>query len=122
MPTHLRDAAEIPENAPVILYHGALSLNRGVEQLMDALLQPGLQHAHLILLGFGEMRNRYVDVAAESTWGGRVHVLDPVPPADLLPWVASSTVGAMPIQPSTLNHRLSTPNKLFECIAAGIRS
>ena len=86
-PTHLRDAAEIPKSAPVILYHGALSLNRGVEQLMDALLEPGLQDAHLILLGFGEMRNRYVDVAAESIWGGRVHVLDPVPPADLLSWV-----------------------------------
>jgi glycosyltransferase involved in cell wall biosynthesis len=25
----------------------------------------------------------------------------------------------MPIQASTLNHRLSTPNKLFECLAAG---
>jgi glycosyltransferase involved in cell wall biosynthesis len=33
--------------------------------------------------------------------------------------VASADVGVMPIQASTLNHRLSTPNKLFECLAAG---
>jgi glycosyltransferase involved in cell wall biosynthesis len=26
----------------------------------------------------------------------------------------------MPLQPTTLNLRLSTPNKLFECLAAGI--
>ena len=26
----------------------------------------------------------------------------------------------MPIQPSTLNHRLTTPNKLFEAMAAGV--
>jgi glycosyltransferase involved in cell wall biosynthesis len=26
----------------------------------------------------------------------------------------------MAIQPSTLNHRMSTPNKLFECLAAGL--
>ena len=26
----------------------------------------------------------------------------------------------MPIQPTTLNHRLTTPNKLFEAMAAGV--
>jgi glycosyltransferase involved in cell wall biosynthesis len=26
----------------------------------------------------------------------------------------------MMIQPSTINHRMSTPNKLFECLAAGV--
>src|SRR4029079_13437252 len=35
-------------------------------------------------------------------------------------WVASADVAAMPIQPTTLNHRLTTPNKLFEAIAAGV--
>jgi glycosyltransferase involved in cell wall biosynthesis len=29
-------------------------------------------------------------------------------------------VVAMPIQPTTLNHRLTTPNKLFEAMAAGV--
>jgi glycosyltransferase involved in cell wall biosynthesis len=119
-PTLLRDTAGIPPTAPVILYHGALSVDRGVEQLMDALLRPGLETAHLVLLGFGEMRDRYTSEAAHPRWAGRVHVLDPVRPAELLPWISSADVGAMPIQPSTLNHRLSTPNKLFECMAAGV--
>ena len=35
-------------------------------------------------------------------------------------WVVDADVGVMPIQASTLNHRLSTPNKLFECLAAGV--
>jgi glycosyltransferase involved in cell wall biosynthesis len=119
-PTLLRDAARIPADAPVILYHGALSVDRGVEQLMDALVRPGLENAHLVLLGFGEMRDRYAGEATHPRWGGRVHVLDPVTPAELLPWISSADIGAMPIQPSTLNHRLSTPNKLFECMAAGV--
>ncbi len=34
--------------------------------------------------------------------------------------MASADVAVMPIQPSTLNHRLSTPNKLFEALAAGV--
>jgi glycosyltransferase involved in cell wall biosynthesis len=34
--------------------------------------------------------------------------------------VGSADVVAMPIQPSTLNHRLTTPNKLFEAMTAGV--
>jgi glycosyltransferase involved in cell wall biosynthesis len=119
-PTCVRDAAGIAEDVPVVLYHGALSADRGIEQLMEALLEPGLEDLTLVLMGGGELRERYVRAAMESRWRGRVHVLDPVPPSDLLTWVASADIGALPIQPTTLNHRLSTPNKLFECLAAGI--
>ena len=48
--------------------------------------------------------------------------MDAVPPAELLDWVACADVAAMPIQASTLNHRLTTPNKLFEAMAAGVPS
>jgi glycosyltransferase involved in cell wall biosynthesis len=58
-------------------------------------------------------------MAADPRYGGRFHVLDAVPPDALPEWVASADIGVMPIQASTLNHRLSTPNKLFECLAAG---
>jgi glycosyltransferase involved in cell wall biosynthesis len=66
------------------------------------------------------MRATYVARSAAPEWRERVHVLDPVLPAELLLWVASADIGALPIQRSTLNHYLSTPNKLFECLAAGI--
>ncbi len=118
-PSLLRVAAGIPASSPLILYHGALSASRGIEQLMEALHQPGLGDAHLVLMGTGELRDAYRTAAADSRWNGRLHVLDPVLPAELLGWVASADVGAMPLQPSTLNLRLSTPNKLFECLAAG---
>jgi glycosyltransferase involved in cell wall biosynthesis len=118
--TVLRDAAAIPEDAPVILYHGALSANRGVELLMEALLEPELRGVHLVLMGFGELRETFVRASTEARWNHRIHVLEPVPPAELLTWVASADIGAMAILPSTRNLRLSTPNKLFECFASGI--
>jgi glycosyltransferase involved in cell wall biosynthesis len=118
-PTLLRKAAGVPASSPVLLYHGALSVNRGVEQLMAALSEAGLEAAHLVLMGFGELRDAYAR-AADATPDGRVHLLDPVPPSALLDWVAGADIGVMPIQPSTANHRMSTPNKLFECIAAGV--
>ena len=118
-PDLLRVAAAIPAGAPIVLHHGALSFDRGIEQLMEAMLEPGLQEAHLVLMGSGEMHEELVRTSKEARWGNRVHVLEPVLPVDLLPWVSSADVGAIPLQPSTLNLRLSTPNKLFECLAAG---
>jgi glycosyltransferase involved in cell wall biosynthesis len=115
----LRVAAGIPEGSPVVLYHGALSADRGVEQLMAAMLEAPLAAAHLVLLGYGELAKTYSARARAAAYGGRIHVLDPVSPDELLEWIASADVGAMPIQAATLNLRLSTPNKLFECIAAG---
>ena len=119
-PTHIRDATGIPAGTPIVLYHGGLGGQRGIEQLMDAILLPGLETVRLVLLGPGVLRERYVDQSHDARWAGRVHVLDPVPPDELLPWVASADIGALPIQRSTLNHWLATPNKLFECMAAGI--
>ncbi len=87
---------------------------------MAALLEPGLESAHLVLLGYGELRDTFIQASVDPRWRGRVHVLDPVSTTDLLMWVASADIGVMPIQPTTLNHRLSTPNKLFECLMAGI--
>ena len=47
-------------------------------------------------------------------------ILPAVTPTELLAWVAAADVVAMPIQGTTLNHRLTTPNKLFEAMAAGV--
>ena len=48
--------------------------------------------------------------------------MGPVPPTELHDWVAAADVAGMPIQGDTLNHRLTTPNKLFEAMAAGVPS
>lgn len=119
-PDLLRAAAGIAAGAPVALYHGGFSAHRGMEQLAEAILEPGLEHVHAVFMGYGSERARLDGRAAESRFGGRLHVLDAVPPAALPPWVASADVGVMPIQRSTLNHYLSTPNKLFESLAAGV--
>ena len=71
-------------------------------------------------LGGGPLRDRLASRAAEPAAGGRVHLLDAVPPDELAGWVASADVGVMPNQPVNANERLSTPNKLFESIAVGL--
>jgi glycosyltransferase involved in cell wall biosynthesis len=52
--------------------------------------------------------------------GGRILFLPGIPPDELLYWTAAADVAVMPIQPSTLNHRLTTPTRLFDAMGAGI--
>jgi glycosyltransferase involved in cell wall biosynthesis len=102
----------------VVLYHGGLSPERGIEQLIAAMAQ--LPRCVLVLMGYGALESRLPAMIAEHGLADRVRLLPPVPPGELLDWVAAADIAAMPIQASTLNHRLTTPNKLFEAMAAGV--
>jgi glycosyltransferase involved in cell wall biosynthesis len=118
-PDLIRAATGIPATAPVVLYHGLLSGNRGIDRLTEAILQPGLEDVHLALLGYGTLAPKLTELADQAPYRGRLHVLDAVPPAELLPWVASADVGSLAMPRASLNLFISTPNKLFECLAAG---
>ncbi|HLO35525.1 MAG TPA: glycosyltransferase, partial [Candidatus Deferrimicrobium sp.] len=118
-PDLIRAAAGIPADAPVVLYHGLLSASRGLDQLTAAMLEPGLEHAHLAVMGYGQLAGELAELAADPRYGGRLHLLEAVPPAELLPWVGSADVGSLAMPRASLNLFISTPNKLFECLAAG---
>jgi glycosyltransferase involved in cell wall biosynthesis len=116
----LRLATSIPREDPIVLYTGGLRPGRGVHELAQAMLQPGLERAHLCFLGFGPLRGEVEALASDRRFGGRIHLLAPVPPADVVSWVASADVAAMAIQASNQSYYLSAPNKLFEALAAGV--
>jgi glycosyltransferase involved in cell wall biosynthesis len=115
----LHERLGLTSEARLVLYHGGLSPDRGIEQLIDALpLLPA--DVHLVLLGYGPLETSLRAQATEPALTGRLHLLPAVPPGELLDWVASADLAAMPIQPTTLNHRLTTPNKLLEAMAVGV--
>ena len=111
-------ALDLPPGERVVLYHGGLFPHRGIEELMSAI--PAVPEATLVLMGYGVLEPDLRAAAAEPSRANRVRLLPAVRPDELLDWVAAADVVAMPIQPSTLNHRLTTPNKLFEAMAAGV--
>jgi glycosyltransferase involved in cell wall biosynthesis len=118
--TELRAAIGVVADAQVILYHGGFSAHRGLEELLVAIRDPRLAAAHLVFLGYGPLEATLRAAAAEPALAGRVHVLKAVAPEVLDRWVSGADVGMCTVLPSTLNHRISTPNKLFESIGAGV--
>ena len=117
-PRRFHEALGLAAETRVVLYQGGFSRERGIEQLIAAI--PSVDAAVLVLLGYGALQADLERRAADPALAGRVRILPAVPPDELLAWVASADLVAMPIQPSTLNHRLTTPNKLFEAMAAGV--
>ena len=102
----------------VVLAVGAIVAHRGIEQAARAMAD--VPSADLVVVGDGEVRARIEAEAADLPHAHRVHFLDALPPEELLPWTASADVAVMPIQPSTLNHRLTTPTRLFDAMGAGV--
>ncbi|HUQ79158.1 MAG TPA: glycosyltransferase [Patescibacteria group bacterium] len=116
--SRLRSALGLAPGTPVVLCHGGLIVDRGIEQTAEALLEPDLEAAHLVFLG---RRTLMIEpILATPALAGRVHLLPAVAPDEVVEWVAGADVASMPIQPTSLNHRLSTPNKLFESLSAGV--
>ena len=114
----IRHSAGIPADARVVLCHGALMAGRGLHETAAALREPGFENTHLVLLGYGE---RYVtDILSDPALVGRVHHLGAVSPAAVIPWVSGADVDVAAISADSENGRLSTPNKLFESLMAGV--
>jgi glycosyltransferase involved in cell wall biosynthesis len=116
----LREATGVPVSQPLILYHGGFSRNRGIAELAEALLVPGLESAHLALMGYGPARQGLEVLARDPRFRGRLHVLDAVPPGELPEWVAGADADVIPYQRLNLNYWLCTPNKLWESLSVGV--
>lgn len=115
----LRTLAGIPAESRVVLYQGGFSAGRGLDVCVAAV--KGLpDDVHLVLLGYGPLRDLLLEWAHGAGVGGRVHVLDAVPPEELAEWTVSANLGLMPYQPVSRNNLLTLPNKVFEYAAAGL--
>jgi glycosyltransferase involved in cell wall biosynthesis len=117
-PDLIRGALGLGPETRVVLYQGGLLSDRGIEQGMDAIAD--VSSAVLAIMGFGSAEAEIRDLAGSARHRDRVRMLPPVPPDDLLDWTASADVMLMAIQPTSMNHTFTTPQKLWEAIAAGV--
>jgi glycosyltransferase involved in cell wall biosynthesis len=116
-PRILHEQLALDPSDRVVLYLGQVAPGRGVEELIEAI---GLvDRAVLVVAGFGPSYEQCRAIAATAPHADRIHFLPGVPPGEIPSLTASADVAAVPIQPTTLNHRLTTPTKLFDAIGAG---
>jgi glycosyltransferase involved in cell wall biosynthesis len=116
-PLALRQMAGI-ESEPIVLYQGGFVPNRGLEALVRAaaLLHRGV----IVLMGWGRLESELAAIVRREGLQERVRILPPVTQAELARYTAGADLGVIPYEPVGLNNYFTTPNKLFEYIAAGL--
>jgi glycosyltransferase involved in cell wall biosynthesis len=116
----LRQLLRLGEQDRIVMYQGWISPERGIENLVEA-ARYFPAHVHLVLVGYGDYERELRKMsAAQGTDDGRVIFLGRIEPEDLPPLTCSADLGVIPYYPIDLNHRYSSPNKLFEYAAAGL--
>lgn len=103
---------------PIVLYQGGFSPNRGIEQLIDA--AQFFDRGVLLLMGWGAIEGDLARRIEEQGLAGRVMITGPAAQSELVEFTAGADVGVIPYRPVGLNNYYTTPNKLFDYIAAGI--
>ena len=107
-----------PDGEPVVLYQGGFSPNRGLETLVRAAGE--LERGRVVLMGWGRLEDELRALIARERLGERVRIAPPVPPAEVVAAAAGASVGVIPYEPVGLNNTYTTPNKLFDYMAAGL--
>jgi glycosyltransferase involved in cell wall biosynthesis len=103
---------------PIVLYQGGFAPHRGLSTLVRSAHE--LERGAIVLMGWGRLEDELRALIAEENLVGRVTIVPPVPPGEVIAHAAKATVGVIPYEPVGLNNTYTTPNKLFDYMAAGL--
>ncbi len=114
----LRSRLGLADDIPIILYHGGYLFNRGIENLI--LSAHYLNKGKIVLMGWGKIEQELRSLVNAESLSDRVLFTEPVAQDKLLGVIRSATLGVIPYRFVGLNNYYTTPNKLFEYMAAGL--
>jgi glycosyltransferase involved in cell wall biosynthesis len=107
-----------PFEEKVVLFFGYLMKGRGLTKLMQAVCEiPDIQ---LLMVGEGELKTQLQAQAVSFNIASRVHFKPFVANKYLISFISQAHIGVSLLEPISDNHRYALPNKLFECIMAGL--
>jgi glycosyltransferase involved in cell wall biosynthesis len=106
----------VPPSAPVftVLYVGTFHRQRFVFELIEA-----VQRTEGVRLLMGGHKSLSADVQRTCAASERTVFLGPVPQERVMPLTLESHLVAAMLDPTNVNNKMGTPNKLFEAMAAG---
>lgn len=120
----LRDRIGLPADVRIAICQGMFSLARGDGPALQALVRSTemLEHAAVVIIGNIGISPQFAALralAGQPEYAGRVFILPPVPPQELLIYTAGADLGLIPLALRGLL-RYASPNKLFEYVATGL--
>ncbi len=116
----LRDELNIDRNLKVILYVGAITFNRGLENVLKAMVL--LPNCFLVLMGHGldEYKQKIQNLAEQLCVQERFAFFGPVPGDQVTMYASGADLGVASIENACKSYYLCSPNKLFEYLLSGL--
>lgn len=109
----------IPEDYHVIIYQGAVNVDRGIEEAIDAMSH--LQSkAILIIAGVGDVYPTIQQQISASGLSDKVRLLGQVPLEKLHGYTMLADIGLSIEKDVSLNYHYCLPNKFMDYIQAGV--
>lgn len=115
-PSELRSRLAIPDDDLVFLYIGQLGLGRGLYAAIEAFKKVA-PNKHLVMMGAGPESEH---IKREISGFSNLHLHPAVPSDSVVYTAAGADVGLSLIEDTCLSYRYCLPNKLFECLQAGL--
>jgi glycosyltransferase involved in cell wall biosynthesis len=117
---HVRADLGLDETVPLAVYVGSVTINRGIEYVVQAL--PHYPELHFATVGpvRAQTREQALELAAGLGVVDRFHVLPPVASNEVVGYIGSADVSVLPIQNVCLSYYYCMPNKLLESVFAGV--
>ncbi|MDD4847595.1 MAG: glycosyltransferase [Bacteroidales bacterium] len=112
--------SEIVPNVPCpfIIYQGAVNVDRGIEEMINAM--QWLPDFHFLIAGKGDIVEQLQQYVATLEWNNRILFLGELPPETLKMYTKKAVLGISFEKDSCINYHYCLPNKLFDYIQAGI--
>ncbi|MEL7543790.1 MAG: glycosyltransferase [Pseudomonadota bacterium] len=100
-----------------ILYHGVFTRNRGLEEIIDSVVEWPPQY-DLVLRGFGGLAKDLETRVTRLRLGTRIRIEDAIPAAELIDAATTADIGLVGMPPTSAHNRGGLPNKFFEYVQA----
>ncbi|MEX0616499.1 MAG: glycosyltransferase family 4 protein [Candidatus Woykebacteria bacterium] len=116
---NLRRILNLKASKKIVIYQGFITSIRGLDKLVIA-AEYLEKNTELVLIGEGDFKKQLEYIVGKKKLQDKVKFLPLVSLEDIRKITLSADLGVIPYRNFGLNNFYSTPNKLFEYIAAGI--
>lgn len=103
----------------LMVFQGGINPVRNIDSLVRAMTQIP-DNIHVGFITFKKDIAYYKELSAQLGIEHRIHYVLEIPWDEVIHWLAAADVGMMPYQANNLNAKISSPNKLFEFVVAGL--
>lgn len=109
----------LKDDVRIIVFQGGINPVRNIDPLVESLASLP-SNIHIGFITYAKDIPYYKEMTQRLSVFDRVHYVVEIPWNEVNDWLCSADAGIMPYQVTSFNTKISSPNKLYEFVVAGL--